>query len=200
MAKFFVNIVSQSYKSSNTGVALSRWGGLSNVNKKGSSRVSEMSSLTHFSWKWLICVFIIVFKVQHIAMSSHLIFSRFSCMGNIFTRWFFLNVSVDSQFDCKVSIQLYNQFEGLFQPFEILNSTQILGEKKDLLVKITHVNSSTFHTVIFIKKGDLIYQNCSLKQVVYLFLQLGLFFEGRRERNHFCYFVYRFAQSGLMAQ
>ena len=74
MAKFFVNIVSQSYKSSNTGVALSRWGGFSNVNKKGSSRVSEMSSLTHFSWKRLICVFIIVFKVQHIAMSSRLIF------------------------------------------------------------------------------------------------------------------------------
>ena len=61
---------------------------------------------------------------------------------------------VDSQFDCKVSIQLYNQFEGLYQPFEILNPTN-LG-RKDLLVKITHVNSSTFHTVIFIKKGDLI--------------------------------------------
>ena len=111
MAKFFVNIVSQSYKSSNTGVALSRWGGLSNVNKKGSSRVSEMSSLTHFSWKWLICVFIIVFKVQHIAiLSSRLIFSRFSSMGNVLTRWFLVwtvNLIVKCQYNCIINLKVY---------------------------------------------------------------------------------------------
>ena len=48
-----------------------------------------------------------------------------------------------------MSIQLYNQFEGLFQPFEILNSTNLGREKrltrKNYARKLQHFSHGNFH-------------------------------------------------------
>ena len=81
-----------------------------------------------------------------------------------------------------MSIQLYNQFEGLFQPFEILNSTNLGREKrltrKNHARKLQHFSHGNFH-----QKGGFNLAKLLVKRSCLPFLQqLGLFLKaGERE-------------------